>query len=398
MRIHLYDFLNKNKKATIEGAEFSGLQIGHTIDDFSSCTLNFGLTDSIINIAIQGFDNIYVEDDDGHIVFGGIITGYNVTPTSGTFNCFDHRWVLTRLILDEVITISASDDLLDKVEILLAAAKAKREIPLEFDREGSAINPDYGADLRFEIGDNIGSSLQKIIQTVYARWAVQYVKDGDVIYGKLVVRSVRGVTPEGVGISRSKFQSDDGKEITLFYGEGSERSNMQDFNFVFDLSSYTSRTKVGAKIGDVSQFFDSPVPQDVFAQFEYFFGRADGFVTDYNANSPATAYALADINRTLPRQDLDVLLTPTAGLDLNCGDRVNVVIDSPLLAIAYGVIAVRIDAITMTYKDGYFEKRLFVNTMSPQKRTGTTGFLQAVNDIKERLDGLDKNYFNSTGS
>lgn len=395
MKIHLYDYLNKNKKAIIDSAEFTAVEVGHTIDDFSSCTLSFGIADSVANVNIQGFDNIYVEDDDGFIIFGGIIAGYNVRPNGGTFTAYDHRWILSRLILDSVVDLTATDDVLDVVEQLINLAKAKRAIPIDFDRAGSAINTDFRADLHFEIGDDIGGCLQKIIQTIYARWAIRYYKSGNEIFGKLVVRSVRGVSPEGVGISRSKFQSEDGKEITLFYGEGDKRSNILDFNFVFDLSAYTSRTKIGVKINDVSLFYDAP-PDPTSGAFEYYFGRTEGFVTDYKATSQATALALATINQTYPRQDLDVTLTPDFPDRLNCGDRVNVVIDSPLLQVPYGIISARIDAVTYVAKDGYLERRVFVNTMSPQKRTGTTGFLQAMSDIQQKLDGLDKNYFNST--
>lgn len=397
MRIHLYDFLNKNKKAILRGEDFSGVSISHNIDDFSSCSLQFTITESLVNTPVQGFDNIYVEDDNGDIIFGGIITGYQVTPNGGSFTCFDHRWVLTRLVLDEAITLASSDNVLDKVEELLAAAKAKRQIPLEFDRDGSAINDDFRADLKFEIGDDIGSSLQKIIQTIYARWAVRYFKDGNVIYGKLVVRSVRGVSPEGVGISRSWAQSEDGEVINMFYGEGDNRSNIQDFQFVFDLQNYTSRSKVGVKIGDESQFFQAE-PDPTSAVFEFYFGRAENFATDYKINSQDTALVFSRINQTYPRQDIDCTVMPTFTRRLNCGDRVSLEIKSPLLTVAKNQITARIDSVQYTYRDGYFERRIFLNTMSPQKRTGTTGLLQTISAIQQRLEGLDQNYFNSPSS
>lgn len=397
MKIHLYDYLNKNKKAIIDGADFTGVEIGHTIDDFSSLSLSFVMADSVSSVNIQGFDNIYIEDDNGDIIFGGIIAGYNVKPTGGTLNAYDHRWILSKLILDEAVDLTATDDVLDVVDQLITFAKTKRAIPIDFDRDGSDINTDYRANLRFEIGDDIGGSLQKIIQTIYARWQMRYYKNGNEIYGNLVIRSVKGVSPEGVGISRSKFQSEDGKEITLFYGEGDNRSNLLDFNFVFDLSSYISRVKIGVKIDDVSQFYDAD-PDPTSSLFEYYFGRTEGFTTDYKVASELTAKAQATINQTYPRQDLDVTLTPTFTDRLNCGDRVNVVIDSPLLKVPYGTISARIDAVYYSMKDGYLERRLFVNTMSPQKRTGTTGFLQAISDIQQKLDGLNKNYFNSTSS
>lgn len=394
MRIHLYDFLNKNKKAIINAAEFTGIDIGHTIDDFSTCTLSFGIIGAVVDITVNGFDNIYVEDDNGKIIFGGIVVGYNITPNGGQFTCYDHRWILSKLLLDTAVDLTATDDVLDVVENFITTAKSKRAIPIEFDRDGSAINDDFRADLHFEIGDDIAGALQKIIQTIYARWAVRYEKVGNEIFGKLVIRSVQGVTPEGVGISRSRHKSEDGKEITLYYGEGEKKNNIQDFAFVFDLSEYTSRTKIGVKLADVSTFIDTP-PNENSALFEFFFGKAEGFMTDYNANSQATAVALGQINQTYPRQDLDVTLSPEFKTLINCGDRLNIVINSPLLQIPEGQISARIDAVRYSVKDGVVERKIFVNTMSPQKRTGTTGFLQAIANMSQKLDGLNNNYFNS---
>lgn len=398
MKIHIYDYLNKNKKALIDGAEFLSIQVAHTIDDFSSCSLSFGITGTVVDTDVSGFDNIYVEDDNGNIIFGGIIQRYNVKPTGGTLYAIDHRWILTRLVLDEAVDLKATDDVLEVVGNLIDLAKVKRQIPIEFDSSNSAINTEYRADLRFEIGDDIGGCLQKIIQTIYARWQMRYYKKGNEIYGRLILRSVKGVTPEGVGISRSFAHSEDGSQETLYYGEGDSKSNIQDFDFNFDLTSYASRTKIGAKINNTSEFYDSLPPEasDSFYALEYVFGKTEGFMTDYNATSQATALALADINRVFPRQDFDIVLSPTYEKIINCGDRVNIIIDAPVLKIARNLITVRVDGVTYSTRDGILECRLFVNSMSPQKRTGTTGLLQAISGIKQRLDDLDKNYFNNS--
>lgn len=396
MRIHLYDFTSKNKKAIIETDEFLGVDANHTIDDFSSMQITFSEAPSMIATPVQAFDNIYLEDDDGEIIFGGVVTGYQMKPTGGVLTAFDHRWVLSRLILDEARDVSADDDILDTVEDLINVAKSKRLIPITFDRENSAINPDYSTDLRFEVGDDIASAIQKIIQNIYARWAVRYYITGNEIYGNLVIRSVRGVTPEGVGISRSPHQSEDGEIIELFYGQGDQRNNIEDYTFVFDLSQYTSRAKVGTNIGGETNYYTAP-PTPLSSQFEYFFGRAEGYVSDYKLNSEAAALASSQINQTLARQDFEMTLSPNFKKRLNCGDRVSVVIETPLLETGEGVVvSARIDSVTYSIKDGSLERKVFVNTMSPQKRTGTFGFLQAMSEMQQRLDGLDKNYLINT--
>lgn len=397
MRIHLYDFLNKNKKAILYGEDFTSINISHNIDDFSSASFSATLSERIVKLAIQGFENIYIEDDDGNIIFGGIITGFSSNSNSSQINAYDHRWVLTRLVLDQQVTILSSDNILEKIAGLIAQAKAKRQIPIEFDIAGSAINSDFRADLKFEIGEDIGGCMQKIIQTIYARWAVRYRIVGNEIYGNLVIRSVNGVSPQGVGISRTINGSEDGEVITLLYAEGKQQNNIQEYSFVFDLSSYSSRAKVGARIGNEPKFFTAP-PNGNSALFEGLFGLCESYVSDYNANSDATANAVSSISQTYPRQDLDVTLVPHYTRLLNCGDRVNIVIESPMLEIPYGYASVRIDSINYQYRDGFFERRVQINTMSPQKRTGTTGLLQAINSMKQKIDGLDKNYLNNPAS
>lgn len=396
MQIHIYDFLNKNKLAQIRGEEFLSIEVSHDIDDFSTARLIYNQASKMNGVQTLGFENIYIEDDDGNIIFGGVLAGFNISHDNASISLYDHRWILTRLVLDQVVTLDAGESVLDVVEELINAAKAKRAIPLEFYREGSAFNDDFAADLRFEVGDDIGSSLQKIIQTTYSRWAVRYLKSGNEIFGRLIVRSVRGVTPEGVGISRTIHQSEDGERIALIFGEGDQRNNIQKFELVQDFTRMTTRSKLGAKIGDVSQFFDSTVhlTDPYLSVLEFYYGRTEGYGSDYKANSAATALTLANINQTLPRTDIEITLAPTFTRHLNCGDRVGVTIISPMVT---GIAdnTVRIDSITYRSRDGYLERSMLLNFMSPQKRPGTTGLLQQISDMQQALDGLDKNYFNS---
>lgn len=397
MNIHIYDYLNKNKKFKFKSEDFTSISVNLNIDNFSSCTLGFSNNPIINDKDIRAFDNIYIEDDDGNIIFGGIISGYSINAKNGQFNCLDHRWIFTRLIIDEAIVLTSSENVLDVVDTLIAVAKSKRNIPVEFSREDSAINTDYKADLRFEIGDDIGGSIQKIVQTLYARWVVKYTINENAIDGKLIIRSITGVTPQGIGISHTDFSTEDGEVVTLFYGEGNNNSNLADYTFVFDLQNYASRSKIGVKIDNISKFYVAD-PDTTSRGGEYFFGRTENFSTDYTANSPETALVLSTLNQVYPRQDLDCLLEPNFKTQINIGDRVNIVIDSPLLNAARQTLTARIDSIQYNYKDGYMERRLFANTMSPQKRLGATGMIEAVANMKQKLDALDQSYFNSPNS
>lgn len=393
MKIHLYDFLNKNKLALLAEENFSSVSISNDIDDFSTCKLTMPVSQTAANFNIRGFENIYVEDDDGKIIFGGVMASYQVQPTQMVVTCYDHRWVMSRLILDEQKVVSASDDMLDVVAALIAQAKAKRIIPIEFDRDGSAIAAGSGADLTFEIGDDIAGCLQKIIQTIYARWAVRYAKEGDYIIGHLVMRSVIGVTPEGVGISRA-IKREDGSLVELLYDEGSPRTNMQDFNVTLDLSAYTSRTKLAYKVGDTTKYVEAP-PDGTSGAFETQWGIAEGFVSDYNVSSDETAEAVSQINQTYPIYGLDITLTPDFDTPLNAGDRVLVTINQALLVGLSGFQG-RIDSLSLDRKNGYWEKKVTVSFVSPQKRAGTIGFIAALAQIKQHLADLDKNYLKAS--
>lgn len=394
-QVHIYDFLNKNKLAQYSGAEYLSLNISHSIDDFSTATLTFNQRSRSNETQMLGFENVYIEDSEGNIIFGGLLVSFQITENVGSMTLYDHRWVLSRLILDQVVTLDSSKNVLDVVEELITAAKAKRSIPLEFYRDGSAFNPDYTADLRFEIGDDIGSCMQKIIQTTYSRWAVRYTRQENEIFGRLIVRSVRGVTPEGVGIARGFHHTEDGEFVHLIYVEGEEHNNIQSFNLVQDLSQMTTRSKLGAKIGGESKFYNSTSYQTdpYLFQLEFYYGRTEGYASDYKANSAATGRTLANLNQTLPRIDADVVLAPNFTRYLNCGDRVSMSLKSPMI-IGLDKNTVRIDAISYTSKDGYLERRMFINFMSPQKRPGTNGLLQQISDMQQKLDGLDKNYLN----
>ena len=390
MIIHIYDAQNQTKLGQLNASDFTRISINRNIDDFNTAVLQHTINRNIAEVGLQGFENLYIEDNNGEIIFGGILSSYNVSSKSNTLNLLDHRWVLSRLILDSVLTVTPGDDVIDTVETLINLAKDKRNIPLVFDREASAFNETFQADLRFEVGDDFASSIQKIIQTVYARWAVEYSFIGNDIIGKLRVRSVRGVTPEGVGRASGYFTNESGEIITMRYEEGGDFNTIQDFNLTYDLSSYTSRTTVGTKIGGVNQFIVSP-PEGNSAFFEATFGRAEGYTTDYKANSVKTAEVVSTINQVLPRIDIQVVLNPKSDIRIIPGDRVNLIISSPLLQGVSGNL-VRVDALTYDYNDGIFERSALLNFMSPQKRVGSTGLLQKISLIDQQLDGLNKNY------
>jgi len=393
MKIHLYDFLGKNKIKTFDTSDFLSLSITHNIDDFSTLTLGFGIVRAVNETGIGVYQNIYVEDDEGRIIFGGIITGFSTTAQGGTFKAIDHRWIFSKLILDAEMNLTSSEDVLDVVEDLINAAKAKREIPVFFNREGSAISDQYQADLTFSRGDDIGSSLQKIIQSIYARWAVRYTKVGNEVIGFLIVRSVRGVSPEGVGIARSIHQSEDGTIVKLSYEEGSQQNTIHTFNVNYDAAPYVSRATLGVKLGeDQEPTFVNAAPDGFSAFFESNYGRTEAFSTDYKVASLETAQQLSGMNQVYPTIDVQIQPTPDFTPHLNCGDRVLLAIKSPLVELPGNTV--RVDSVSYTMEDGYLTRSISLNLTSMQKRPGTGGILKKINDMDTALDDLGKHYFN----
>src|SRR5690606_10641747 len=104
-QVHIYDFLNKNKLAKYSGAEYLSLNISHSIDDFSTATLTFNQRSKSNETQMLGFENIYIEDSQGNIIFGGVLVAFQISEDVGSMTLYDHRWVLSRLVLDQVVTL-----------------------------------------------------------------------------------------------------------------------------------------------------------------------------------------------------------------------------------------------------------------------------------------------------
>ena len=396
MKVHVYDPFNKNKKGLLREEEFTSCAITSDIDDYATLKLTMPLSASASSLNVSGFENIYVEDEKGRIMFGGIVTTLNVSQTQLTLTCYDHRWVLSRLILDEQKNVAASDDILTVAEDLITLAKSKRIIPFDFDRSGSEIaGSQAGADLVFEVGDDIAGCLQKIIQTIYARWAVRYSKEGDLIVGKMILRSVRYVTPEGVGIVRTPTKSEDGTVITLVYDEGNPLTNIQDWKLTFDVAPLAAVSKLAFKEGDVTKYISSP-PDGISGYYAAQFGYTENFSSDYNATSEDTGRALSQINQVYPTFAVDITLAPDLDIFLRAGDRVSFKVKSPMLSGFENGSQGRIDSISFSRSNGSWFTSMTVNFMSPQKRAGTVGFLAIVAQIKQHLADLDKNYLKTS--
>jgi hypothetical protein len=118
-------------------------------------------------------------------------------------------------------------------------------------------------------------------------------------------------------------------------------------------------------------------------------------VTDYNATSAKTAESISAINQQTPKITVDAELTPDFEYFLRPGDRVSLFIDSPMLTGVNGNL-VRIETIRYQFQDGIFRRFLLLDFTSPLARDGNTQLMEQIARIDERVDRLDKNYFNNT--
>ena len=390
MRVYFYDLLQNKLQLSLPVSDFSDVNIEHSIDGISS--LRLGITNEFAQVPyeITPFDNIYIEDDQGRIIFGGVISGYNVQAKSGQITAYDHRFLFKRLIADKKYTISEDDNLLEKVQEVFDAAQQKRKIPIVFDRDRSAINEKYTTDLSFKVGDKYAKILKKIVKSTQSRWAIEYEKTGNSITGHLFVRSIFGVTPEGVGVSHSVDKSEDGSRINLFYKEGSQANTINNFTFRYDMAKMNTRTKVGIKTDGQKEFVDVP-PNGFTARLQGRFGITESYINDYKVDSKDAAQTIGDINQNLPVQELSITLARDFKKYLRTGDRVSLEIEVPLLYFP-GEISSRIDGITYVYREGGFERQLKVNVQNPKKRIESTAIIDQIEKVNERLDDLDKDY------
>jgi hypothetical protein len=393
MRIHIYNYDNSKKLTAFDESHLSSLRISHTINELSSCTMTFPMDAEPEIISVQGFENVYIEDERGNIIFGGLIVKSTANPSGSSISCYDHRWLLTKLILDEGFDLSEDDDILEAINYLIALGQIKRRIPIEFDMDKSALNPDYKTSLRFETGDTIGSCLRKIIEPILARWAVRYEKVGDYIIGKLIVRSIVGVTPEGVGIARIKEKSEDGEIVPLIYEEGQGNNNVQSFSFDSDMSNYNSRTKIGYKIDGESVYYTAP-PTGSSPALETVFGICEKYATDYSAASEEGARRSSIVNQTYITSGVDIILSPDFTRFLNCGDRVVIKIKSQTLLGAEDGISARIDKIDYIWSDGLLSRTLGFDIMNQLKFSGSNDVVREMNELSSKQSNSDQYYFN----
>lgn len=394
MKLYIYDNNGRRKKGVVDGDGIESMAIDLTIDDYAA--LEFTITDPTVESGtLSAFDLVHVEED-GNILFAGPVINFNITAKSETIKGYDYRWILSKILLDEPLIIKESDDFLDVFEDLLEKARSKRDIPIELDREESMLNPDFNTDLKFEVGDNIASVMKKIIEDIYARWAIRYEVKGDRIKANLVIRSVMGITPAGIGIARAKQISEDGTVIELIYSEGSQKNNIVDFNFKSDVTNFSSDIKVAYKIDGNTKYLDVPPQNFETRLFKSFFGggKFEKFVTDYKVNSQKAAKNVGGINQSVFRQDATIEVSPDFEKHLRPGDRVSLTIDSPFLN-GINENGVRVDAVNYDWKDGYFKREFVVNTLSPQKKVGNLGVLLELSNTQGSLDGLDKNYLSN---
>lgn len=395
MRVHIFDTYNVNKIAALPISYFQNISIEHLIDDFSSASLSVVKLPLISADEINPFDNLYIEDDNGKIIFGGIITAHNLNPKNGTISCLDHRWLFSRLVLDEELIINTGDDLYEVFNNLISIVQEKRQIPIIFSDELSGFADGAGADLRFEIGENIGSVFGKIVKSIIGRWGIKYELNGSDIIGKLFVRSAGGITPEGAGISRSIQKSEDGSEVTLRYIEGGMNNTIDDFTFNFDITRQATTVKIAYRQdGETAYYTFDPLTGSFEETLAEQFGKTEVFVSDYNVTSLQTAFITAFLNQLRPTQDLTMQLSRDFDGEVNVGDRVNIDIKTNLFEVNLleDNPVVRIDKATYKIDDSGIARSVYASASNPRIQNNNPNIIDEFSRVRSRLDGLEKNY------
>src|SRR5690606_17927922 len=126
-----------------------------------------------------------------------------------------------------------------------------------------------------------------IIEDSRSRWRLDTIYQDGVFRTSLVVRSIEGVTPEGVGIARTREKSEDGSILQLFFEKGNQLSNIQNFTIRQNISAMATRTILAYKIGEETRY--SKQSDGLSKGIQGLLGRYENFVSDYRIDSDDTA-------------------------------------------------------------------------------------------------------------
>ena len=366
MKIRIHD-INNNVKSVLSNAEgkqeFSNLEYSFSLNGVGSCSFNvLPQKDYDPTADVSGLEYVYIEDDNGEIIWGGILISFDNSVDSLKFNCLDIKFALSLVMIEENTVFSGNG--LDIVSSLLTTAKTKRTLPITISDDSEVLGV---ADMDFLIGKDIYSCIKDVVEASESRWIINFVKTGNTINAFLVMRSISGVSPQGAGLDRSVSSSETtvNEKISLRFIENStEKNNISDYRVNYDLRGLVSNPILSTKIAGIPTQFEAGITT-YKSYLSAVFGRVEKHISNLEVNDSDTAQKLVNKEVSFPPFNPSLSLDQTVQDIINVGDRVSLTINTNLLKIGSPVsdgsidyttpLTVRVEEKNVRVLDGYKE-------------------------------------------
>lgn len=310
--------------------DFENLQYSNSLQGLGSCSFDFVKKDpsyllglnyfKILESEFVGLERIYIEDENGNIVWGGINTDFSANGENASIKCIELKTYFNN-IKAPFITLQGNG--LEVISDLIEQSGS--EIKLHDDC--NIID-----DVDIVISDNatLFDAIKSVIEATYSRWILSHEKINGLIETKLICRSILGISPAGVGVDRSRNSTevDDTGKIFYIYDElNTERTNIKSYSASQQYNSIVSNCIVQYKdISGAEHSVESKEPisneHESPSFMENFFGKNEKVITSLEIKTNEHAQSVANREVQQPNTSITIDLYPTNEDFLSVGDRI----------------------------------------------------------------------------
>lgn len=310
---------------------YTNLQYSSSLEGLGSCSFQLPKSDpsrligknysELLNEEMIGLERVFIQDDEGNILWGGVNTNFDSNTDVATVRCTELKHYFTKL-KSPVLEVTGNG--LEAIEFILA-------------QSGSAITLHPDSQIVDTVDIKVGSNasvydvVKDIIEASYSRWILVHEKVGGLVETKLLCRSILGVSPAGVGLDKSKSSTevpDDEKRFFIYDEVNTERSNIADYKVSQKHNSAVSKCIIQYKdsLGAVQEVVsEEPVGQEHVSPnlVETFFGKNEKIITSLEIRNEDHAQAIANREVQFPDASVQLNMLPTDKDNLFVGDRVD---------------------------------------------------------------------------
>lgn len=336
MKILVYNHDGTRFKKLLENnsvkLDYTDLSYSSSLEGLGSCSFKLPKSDptefigknyfDILDEDFIGLERIFLQDDNGDIVWGGINNTFDGDTDSSQIKCKELKSYFSSL---KCPFSTATGNGLVAINSILATSGSTITL-----HDDSNIVDDI--DIKLSANATVYDAIKSIIEGTYSRWILVHEKIGDVVQTKLLCRSIIGVSPAGVGLDRSKDSLEvdaDGKRYFIYDEVNTERTNILNYKASQKHDSVVSNCIVQYKdISGVQQVAQSMEPVDGETHnspsiVNYYYGKKEKVITSLEIRKPEHAQALANREVQFPDTSIKLTLYPQADDDIFVGDRVD---------------------------------------------------------------------------